>query len=388
METEDELQKRVQHAKTLKELDALEHGQVIRSKQIPTLAERLQAARQRQPGLDVSETIAEEIKNKRIYLEKKKRANTIATVLTAIVSSFGVGLTAGIAMVLILPLIWPAISMGAMIGALIGFTFFGSFTEFFVYRGYVKAFCQRCVRGFFNSIDNKIYQREAAAKKKLKHATKYDLSETDKKELNKQFQTERIVKRILLLCCIPLAIGAGIGFMGLVFSQVMAVLPLLGVLAGGVYIAAFLAILTGPIFAMVMYGMLDKAVEINIFAKMRDHIKKALLYQPPKDQPDLTYSKLKWTMQLAHFLKCLIKVIGVVAVLGVSFLATAFTAQAWLESSIGFFAFLGKKIAEHIGSVVGLIFLGVNYCFSVDKGLQTIAALFVPFIKLGSSGGR
>jgi hypothetical protein len=390
-ETEAELLKRIQHAKSVKELDALEKGRVIQGKQIPSLKERLQAACKRNEHV-VSDVMTRrfdsEKKAKRRYLERKQRADKIATRLAATLSSLGVGLVSGIAMVLIMPLLWPAIPIGGFIGAFLGFTFFGSFTEFFVYRGYVQTFCRQCVRGFFNSIDNHIYNREASKHLKLKHATKYDLSDLDKKQLRKQFRGERIAKRILILCCIPLALGAGIGFMGLVFSQVVAVLPLLGILAGGIYIAAPLAILTAPLFAFMMYGMLFKAVKNNIVGQMWNRFLKAILYEAPKDHPELTFGKLTLLQKILHVAAAFGKVVGGLSVLGISFFATAFTAQAWLESSINFCAFLGRTVAHYIGSAVGIVFLGVNYFFSVDKGLKTMSALFVPFVKLGAGVGH
>ena len=223
IETEEELVKRIQFSKTLKELDALEKGRTIQSKTISSLAERLQAANDRQGTSDKTKRkferlIKSELQKKRAYLEKKQRADTVATWLTAIVSSLGVGLVSGIAMVLIMPLIWPVIPVGAYIGALCGFTLFGSFTEFFVYRGYVKTFCRQCVRGFFTSIDNHIYKREAEKYLKKDHVTQHDLSKHDKARLRKKFIRERIIKRVLVVCCIPLALG-GCRLYGLYFRK-------------------------------------------------------------------------------------------------------------------------------------------------------------------------
>jgi hypothetical protein len=404
-ETEEELVKRIRFAKSLKEMDDLKKGRVVQTKKIETLAERLTLARQRQKQVISDAQIALELNKRRRYLQKKKRAHVAATWLTAMISSLGVGLVSGIAMVLVMPIIFPAVSIGGLIGGLIAFTFFGSFTEFFVYRGYVKTFCMLFIKGFFDRINQHIYKREASkyllkqldartdisfneankVKKELKYATSDDLTKQDKKQLRKQFRRERIIKGMLICCCIPIAIAAGIGFMGLVFSQIVLVLPLLGVMSGGAFIAIPFIMVTGPLFAIVMYGMMYKAVKNNIFAQMAQHIKKTFLYKAPKDQPELTFGKLKWTLKLAHIAKCGIKVFGVLFVLGISFLATAFTAQAWMESSVNFFALLGKSIAEYVGKAVGLIFLGVTYCFSVEKGLQTVASLFVPFVKAGET---
>ena len=74
--------------------------------------------------------------------------------------------------------------------------------------------------------------------------------------------------------------------------------------------------------------------------------------------------------------------------LGIAFLATAFTAQAWLNSSIEFFAMLGNVVATHIGTAVGLIFLGVTFCFSIENGFQTVASLVSAFAKLGMKAAQ
>ena len=387
-ETESELLSRIQHAKSEAELDELEFGIVTLSKKRfrlmmgqrhLTLSERIKGATDADKN-----RIKGELEKKRNYLKKKNTADTVATVLTAIVSSVGIGLTAGIAMVLVLPLIWPALSLAILIPALIGFTLFGSFTEFFVYRSHVKTFCRQFVRGFFQSIDDRILNREAKRIKENKSADKYDLSDDEKtKVLNSSWKIffERAVKKSLTIFSIFLALGSGIGFTGFVFSQVASMLALFGV--GGVALVAApwaLAILVGPLYAMVMYGMLYKAVKNNILGKIWGHIYKAFACKG--------FAELPWYKQLAHLGICFLKAAGVAAVLAVSILATIFTAGAWLDSSIAFF---GKALsvvettAEWIGIAVGLIFLAINLCFSIEKSLLTVSSI-KEFISKTSKG--
>lgn len=291
------------------------------------------------------------------YLRKKKIADRVALGLNAVLSILGVGLICGIAIMAILPVM----PLAAFIPVLIVFSLLGGYVEGFVYHGYVQKFCRNAVRGFLETIENNVLNRELGKKKWM------TLKPQERKAHLAKHRTEIIIKKSLAIAAIPIGIAAGVGFAGLAFSQLVGLLSVVGVTAGIVTVAApwALAVIVGPLYAMVMYSMIHRAIKNNVFIEMK------------KNAIALFKRKAGQSMA-AHVALCALKLLGLAAILAISVAATVFTAGAWLESSVSFFAAavgLVDLIANKIGWVIGAVFLATGLWFSIEKGLETAKSM-------------
>jgi len=401
-ETKDEFIEEINRCKNIKELAMLSKGKssyhfpvkdeagVKKTIRIvmPTLEDR--AAR-----IKMTDDEFLTIYSKRnAYLKKKKLADRFALGLNAVLSILGVGLICGIAIMAILPLM----PLAAFIPVLIVFSLLGGYVEGFVYHGYVQKFCRNVVRGFLETIENNILNREYGKKKwllmsqkerdsylKKMHASEANeamyrdlgrkvrltLTKEERKQALKKHHTEIMIKKILVIAAIPVGIASGVGFAGLAFTQLLGLLPILGVATGIVTVAApwALAIIVGPLYAMVMYSMIHRAIKNNVFMQM-------------KENAIALFKRKEGQSMAAHVALCALKLLGLGAILAISVAATVFTAGAWLESSVSFFAAavgLIDLIANKIGWVIGAVFLGTGLWFSLEKGLDTAKSMWDSF---------
>lgn len=376
-ETVEQLKKQVHKTKAIDALNELIEGQKIlispkdnptlRYFQAPTLQERyLQAwKRSLRPGDAATQFTAFEsatIKPRHVYLRKKNDADSVAMGLNFFVSLFGVGLISAVAMMEALP----ALGRRIMLSIFSGATVTGGYAEGFVYYGYIQKFCRAMADGFFKrGIDRSVYKKYA---KDWYGCELYELTKDQFEKIKKASRVARYTRYILSIIAAPFALAAGVGFMGLAFSQVLELLTVYLLVTSPIILTIVpwaVAVMVIP-YAALMYGMLYKAIKDNIFKKIWEGAKEFF----GKGDKRLL----------------LIKIPLVILVVAISVVATLFTAGAWLQSSISFFhvAFRAiglvanyvEPVITGIGRAIGVIFLLSNLMFSSDKSIKTANGLF------------
>lgn len=363
-ETREDLINQMRHTKSASAFQHLIEGEKILGYQMIGLNARFAASRSKQIESD-KEFISVFSKRKE-YLRKKQIADRLALVINAFVSVCGVGMIAAIAMMTVLPVMGLALS----IPVLLALSLAGGYTEGYVYHGYVQKFCRQMMVGFFVGIDREALNRGAEKKAKV---DRHSLTKEEKKQILDKTFAQRLTKKIFTVLAFPLSLAAGVGFMTLAFSQLISFLPA-ALLVGTPALIAFpwvLALLLAPMYAIVMCGMLYKAIKKNIFAQIIEHFKNLYSYK-------VALAKNPQRSKPMHVFLCCLKTIAVMLIIGITIGATLATAGAWFEGSVNFFAAalkMADMMASKISYAIGAVFVGSTIWLSTEKSLGTASAL-------------
>ena len=391
-ETIDNLQRQVTLTKSHSALKTLHNGEVIAGYQAPSLKERFDKAKESakkaavillKEDKSIDYSVFDQFeKEKLVYLNKKRWADKLAMVLNAIVSLLGVGLVGALAMVAVLPVIGITLSVPVAIGVLIVTTLLGGYTEGFVYFEYVQKFCRQLFVNFFDGIDNKILNREAYKYKNYKKRDRHALNDHERAEILKEYNIEGNIKKTLVVLSFLVSIAAGVGYMGLLFTEISFFLTVNGLIAAVpalVFVPWVLAAIVAPAYAIVMCGMLYKAIKDNYLVKIKNHIVDLFSYKKANEKhkeaaEDRGETDIKDLSYGWHVFTYLWKSALVLLVLSFSAVAVVATAGLWLETSVNFFAAtvgLAEKAADIIGKVIWGIYLATTLWFCADKSLKT-----------------
>lgn len=382
-ETPEALIRKIKRCKSLEALEALEAGKNISQPKQETeegkkyvyrlsvsLEDRIThlAANLADNGGSIRDALAEQRK----YLERKKLADKIAWWLTIVLCMLGIGVVCGVVMFMALP------AMG-IVGTLFASAGIG-YVEVPVFYGFIKRSLRNLfVRGVFQAIDNNLLNQLAKEEgKKDRHD--YKKEEQEQKLNSGATWWWRRIKYALTSVGGLLTIAATVGFSGVAYTQVLAVLPLIGITAGVglVIIPWFFAIISLPYF-FVMFDNIYRAIKNNIFKQIGEQVKSVYVHD--------NWSALSGEARAIHILKCFGKSLVVALILGIVVIATVFTAGAWLQGSASFFmsAFnVANSIAEKIGIVIGSIQLATNLGFNLENCFKTVQR----FAKIAKGAGN
>jgi hypothetical protein len=245
-----------------------------------------------------------------------------------------------------------------------------------VYRPYIEEFCYTLIRfRFFTSIEDAIIKNDKAllnGKKweALSIVEKNNALTDSRKEILARHRTELLIKKTAVVLAVPVAIAAGVGFAALAFSQVLQLLLFFGV-AGGV--ATFIcpwaiAIPIGIIYGIVMYAMIHKAIENNLFGKIWSDIKSLFAHDNNWEKMS---RKEKWQFVIA----CCVKAIFIFLILSCAIVGNIFTAGTILQKSAIFLhASLGiiQTASNAIAGAILAVTLVTNFGFNLENSVETV----------------
>lgn len=380
----EKLRLKIKRCKSLDELKALEtvsipyefeyqddFGNKFISHPVITLEDRIENLNKKDDLDDNGWSIRFALANQKKYLSAKHTADKWAWPLTIVLCMLGIGMVCGVAMFAA----WPVMGVVGFLAAsaVIGYV------EIPVFYSFIKRSLRNIfARGVFESIDNRLLNDLAKEEgRKDRHA--FDDNEKEARLNSGATKWWRYLKYTLTSVGGLVTLISTFGFAALAYTQILEVLPLIGITAGigMVAIPCFFAIVSIPYF-FVMFDNIYRAIKNNIFLQIWQQIKDVYYMNG--------FTTASGKDQFIHLLKCLGRSVVVALVFAIVVAATVFSAGAWLQGSVNFVAGtlgIANAIAEKIGMLIGSIQLATNLGFNFENCFKTIGRLDEVFKNTG-----